>query len=506
MLDRRQFLVSATAALTTSAGPLIPVHAQPSQAQGPFDAQQVLTKAQQLSASAYQDPDQSLPKELQELNYDAYRGIRFRPDHALWRGEGLPFEVQFFHRGFLFVDRVRIHEVRDGVAAEIPYSPDLFSFDLSEAPPRDSNVGFAGFRLHAPINRSDYYDEVGIFLGASYFRAVARGQSYGLSARGLSIGTADQKGEEFPAFREFWIERPEKQSRSIIVHALLDSKSATGAYRFTITPGETTSYRVELTLFPRVDIAQVGIGTLTSMFFFDANDRVGVDDFRPAVHDSDGLAIQNGRNEEIWRPLANPRDLQISLFADENPRSFGLMQRERRFEAYQDIESRFEKRPSAWIEPIDEWGQGAVQLVEIPTKEEVHDNIVTFWRPKEPLRAKRPYSYRYWLDWGSRKTETPTRARFVKTRIGAGPKETRRFVLELAGDELDHIDPGSVRGHVTVDKGEIRNLVLQPNLSSGGLRMSFELANKKDSVVELRAQLIRDDKPISEVWLYRWSP
>jgi len=373
-------------------------------------------------------------------------------------------------------------------------------------PPADSNTGFAGFRLHAPLNRSDYYDEVGVFLGASYFRAVAKGQVYGLSARALSIGTADPKGEEFPAFREFWIEKPERHARSIMVHALLDSKSAAGAFRFTISPGETTTYKVDMTVFPRVDIGQVGIGTLTSMFFFDANDRTGVDDYRPAVHDSDGLALRNGSGEKIWRPLVHPRDLQVSLFTDENPRGFGLMQRERDFRVYQDIESGFEKRPSGWVEPIGNWGGGAVQLVEIPTKEEIHDNIVSFWRPKEPLRAKGAYSYSYWLDWGAGRMDTPGLAQFGKTRIGAGPDGTRRFVLDIRGEALVRADLQTIRGDVTADKGEIRNLVMQPNPDGGGLRMSFELVTKKEPVIELRAQLMRDEKPFSEVWLYRWTP
>lgn len=501
-MNRRQFLAGTTSLLSA---PVIMQRGSFAQSEQAFE-QRVLSKAQALAASAYKTPDQSLPKGLQNLDYDAYRGIRFRPDRALWRDENLPFQVQMFHRGFLFVDRVRIHEVAGGISREIPYSVDLFRFDSISPPAADSNAGFAGFRLHAPINRSDYFDEIGLFLGASYFRAVARGQVYGLSARGLSIGTAEQSGEEFPAFREFWIEKPDKQARSIVVHALLDSKSATGAYRFLIRPGAVTSFSVDVTLFPRVDIAHVGIGTLTSMFFFDVNDRLGVDDFRPAVHDSDGLAIRNGHNEKIWRPLSNPRDLQVSVFADRNPRSFGLVQRERNFEAYQDIESRFESRPSAWVSPIGDWGEGAVHLVEIPTKEEIHDNIVAFWRPKEPLRAKEVYNYKYWLDWGDRQTGSPALARFVKTRTGAGQKESRRFVLDLVGEELVKVDPETIRAEVTADPGDVRHLVLHPNPASGGLRLSFELVPKKSAPVELRAQLLRDEKPLSEVWLYRWTP
>src|SRR5436190_17362210 len=233
----------------------------------------------------------------------------------------------------------------------------MFSFGDQPVPDIKTNLGFAGFRIHGPINRPDYYDEIGVFLGASYFRAVAKGLSYGLSARGLSLNTADPKGEEFPNFRTFWVERPAKGASSIVVHALLDSESAAAAYRFTIRPGETTVFDVEMVIYPRVNLDHVGLAPMTSMFFFGPNDRTEVDDFRPSVHDSDGLAIQNGTNEELWRPLHNPRDLQISTFADLNPHGFGLMQRQKDFFAYQDIESGFEKRPSLWAEPIGDWGE-----------------------------------------------------------------------------------------------------------------------------------------------------
>jgi glucans biosynthesis protein len=472
----------------------------------PFDAHLVRNQARELAQKPFKELDKTLPDELKDIDYDAYRGIRFRPDKSLWRGEDLPFQVQLFHRGFIFLDRVDIFEVSGGIARPIAYSPDLFTFDKVKPPPANSNIGFAGFRLHAPMNRPDYYDEVGVFLGASYFRAVAKDQVYGLSARGLSLRTADPKGEEFPAFRTFWIEKPAKGTSSIVVHALLDSRSASAAFRFTIRPGDTTVYDVEMALYPRVDIAEPGIGSLTSMFFFDANDRVGVDDFRPAVHDSDGLAIRNGRGEEIWRPLSNPRDLQISEFGDVNPRGFGLLQRERDIHAYEDLESHFEKRPSLWVEPIGDWGKGAVDLVEIPTKQEIHDNIVAFWRPREPLRAKGEYTYTYRLHWGYGRANPKALIRFVKTRVGAGGDGLRRFVLEAAGISIAYEDRVVLRPLFAADKGEIKNLVMEPNPSTGGLRVSFELDAKKQPLIEMRGAIMRGDKPVSEIWLYRWTP
>jgi glucans biosynthesis protein len=502
-LDRRRFIAGSAAALSAFG---YGWNSAAQAAEEPFDAQSVRRMARKLAQQPFKTPDKSLPPSFKSMDYDTYRGIRFRPERALWRDEGLPFQIQFFSRGFIFADRVTIYEVSGGKARRIGWSPDLFTYGKAKPPPADSKMDFAGFRLHAHINTPDYYDEVGVFLGASYFRAVAKGLGYGLSARGLSIRTADLKGEEFPAFTTFWIEKPAKGTNSLVVHALLDSQSAAAAFRFTIRPGEVTIYDVEMALYPRVEIKEAGIGSLTSMFFFGANDRVGVDDFRPAVHDSDGLAIRNGRGEEIWRPLTNPKDLQMSIFSDVNPRGFGLMQRERDFRAYEDLEAHFEKRPSLWVEPIGDWGRGAVDLIEIPTKEEIHDNIVGFWRPQDPLQPKREYTYTYRQHWGRGKANPRGLAQFSKTRIGAGPGGSRRFVLKITGGQIAYSDPKSLRAHVTASKGEIRHLVLQRDAMSGGARISFELVTNKEPLIELRGQLLQNDVAASETWIYRWTP
>lgn len=506
-MDRRRFVVGSTAALSLIGyGWNAAAAATPSEGQ-PFDGNVVRQMARELASKPFKAPDNSLPDWLKNLNYDAYRSIRYRPDKALWRGEGLPFQVEFFHRGFIYNDRVDIYIVANGKVEPFPYSPDLFMFGLAvKPPPKIGNLGFSGFRLHAPINRPDYYDEVCVFQGASYFRAVAKNQVYGLSARGLAIRTGDPRGEEFPFFKTFWIEKPAKGTNSIVVHALLDSPSAAAAFRFTIRPGDSTIFDTEMALYPRNDIKEVGIAPLTSMFFFDFNDRVGVDDYRSAVHDSGGLAMRNGHGEEIWRPLTNPEDLQISIFSDVNPRGFGLMQRKRDFGDYDDLEARFEKRPSLWIEPIGDWNKGAVYLVEIPTKKEIHDNIVSFWRPTEPLLAKREYIVNYRMHWAWGKSNPRALAQFASTRIGAGPDGTRLFVLEVRGGAMNFSDPEAFHANVTADKGQIRHLVLQPNPVTGGFRIAFQLATNKEPVIELRGQLLQKDKPVSEVWIYRWTP
>jgi periplasmic glucans biosynthesis protein len=500
-LNRRQLLHAS--AVISAAAALPGVKAADSAA---FGSSSVRELARALANKSFEPPDEKLPDALQNLSYDQYRSIRFLPERALWRNEKLPFQVQFFHRGFFYKNKVDLFEVSNGRAIPIQYRRDEFSFGEGLGQWPDVDLGFAGFRIHAPLNRPDYYDEVCVFLGASYFRAVAKGETYGLSARGLSIDTGETKGEEFPVFKAFWLEKPAPNANSMVIHALLDSKSATASYRFTIRPGETTVFDVEMFLYPRVEIAHGGLAPMTSMFFFGPNDRKDFDDFRPAVHDSDGLAISNGKGEQLWRPLNNPRDLQVSTFADLNPRGFGLMQREKKYFAYQDLESRFERRPSLWVEPIGDWGEGAVVLFEIPTKEEIHDNIAAFWSPKQPLAAKNEQNFTYRLHWGPAAPKSDTLARFTRTGIGSRGDESKLFVLELMGEKLKGIDPKTIKGTVTAEKSEITNIVTEPNPETGGWRLSFQCSIKNKAAIELRAVLVQNDTPISEVWTYRWTP
>ncbi len=481
-----------------------PAPAVPTEAR--FSPASVRDIARALAAKPYSPPDEKLPDALRDLNYDQYRSIRFLPEHALWRGDNRGFEAQFFHRGFFYKNKVDLFEVVEGRAVAIKYHRDDFSYGEGLGKWPDEDLGFAGFRLHAPLNRPDYFDEICVFLGASYFRAVAKGEAYGLSARGLAIDTGEAKGEEFPLFKAFWLERPAPGASSIVVHALLDSKSAAGSYRFTIRPGATTIFDVEMALYPRVDLPHWGLAPLTSMFFFGPNDRADVEDFRPQVHDSDGLMMLNGRGEELWRPLVNPHNLQISAFADSNPRSFGLVQRDRDFAAYQDLESAFERRPSLVVEPIGDWGEGEVVLFEIPTKEEVHDNIAAFWRPKQLAAAKSEHFYTYRLHWGPDIAKSDTLARFTRTGISTRGEGVKLFVLEVSGEGLKGLDPKSVKGIVSADRGEISNIVTQPNPQTGGWRLSFQINIKDQSAVELRARLAENEAPVTEIRVYRWTP
>lgn len=440
--------------------------------------------------------------------YDAYRNIRFRSERAIWRSEDLGFEIHLLPLGWLFKDPIELHTVEAGMAHRVLATTDMFKVGADETPPPEP-VGLSGFRINGPINRRDKYDEIIVFQGASYFRAVSRGQVYGTSTRGLAIDTAEPKGEEFPAFRKFWVEKPRPGATSLLVHALLDSPSTTGAYRFDIRPGSPTVVSVEATLFPRVPLTHVGIAPLTSMHLLSPMWGDRVSDFRSTVHDADGLMIENGRGERIWRPLANPRTLQISSFSDNNPRGFGLMQRERAFAAYQDLEARYERRPSVWVEPSSDWGMGSVILVEIPTDEEIHDNIVTFWRPAAPLEPGRAHTFNYRLLWVDRSPKRDSGPWVQQSRSGLANAPDRkagkiRFVVDYV-DSSQAVPEPLPRAVVSVNRGVASSVVLQPNEESGGVRTSFLLDPQKAESVELRLELKGWGSREPEVWLYRWT-
>lgn len=513
-MRRRNLLIGSGGALL-GAPPLVRAQTPappPAEAPAaPFTADQVTELARQLSTQPPRPRQADLPARFADLDYDGHRRIRFDPGQALWREEGLPFRMQPHHRGFLFREKVALHEVVEGQARPIPYQAAQFRFEGVEAPPADADLGFAGFRLLCALNRPDHFDEVCVFLGASYFRAVGRGQAYGISARGLALGTATPAGEEFPAFTAFWIERPGPHARSIRVHALLESDSVTGAYLFDITPGEATIMQVRAIVFARRDLARVGIGPGTSMFFFGPHAPrqgapAGEFDFRPAVHDSDGLMMRSGQGEQLWRPLTNPRALQGSGFQDTAPQGFGLIQRRREFSHYEDLEARYHRRPDLWVEPLGDWGAGEVHLVEIPTRSEIHDNIYAAWSPLAGLIAGRPAEYHYRLHWRGDSTNMAL-LRFASTRLGGAGANARRFVLDSSAlpplASLPQEPP--VEPVVEASAGTLRDVVLEPNPETGGWRLAFVLDRGRAPLVELRARLKRGETALSETWVYRWT-
>jgi glucans biosynthesis protein len=472
----------------------------------PFE--HVQAKAAALAAKEYAKNTPELPPFLLNLDYDQYRDLRFRPDQSLWRDDNLPFQVQFFSRGSIFRERVLIHVIEQGKDVPVQFSPSMFDFGRLPVPMEVPNdLGFAGFRLHYLLNVHQYYDEVIAFLGASYFRAVGRGELYGLSARGLAVDTGLPRGEEFPVFREFWLEKPAVGAQQITVYALLDSTSVTGAYRFVINPGASTDIRVTMQLYFRKDIEKLGVAPLTSMYYHGKTTQRFVDDFRPEVHDSDGLLIEAGNGEQIWRPLNNPQRLAFSSFSVQKPRGFGLLQREREFAQYQDLESKYQLRPSAWITPIGDWGAGHVELVEIPSNGEVDDNIVAFWVPAEPVTAGSTRSFEYKLSFGAQPSVDFLGGRVVYTGIGPGrhADEGRRlFVVDFAGGELPLLpETTQVMADVSSSSGTLGVPVVERNPFAGGYRVFFEFTPGDEPLADLRCSLRSGDKSISETWIYQ---
>lgn len=471
----------------------------------PFSQPLVTERARQLAAKPFSWPTPVVPDGLSQLNYSQYQSIRFKPEGRVWRDSDLPYQLDLLHSGFIFNLPVQLFVVEDGQARKMTYDPAGFTFgDGVPAPEDDAQLEFAGFRARAELNQPERWDEFLVFAGASYFRATAKGQVYGLSARGLAINTADPAGEEFPFFREFYIERPDRGM--LIIHALLDAPSTAGAYRFTVRPGDMTTMDVEATLFTRTEVKQLGMSPLTSMFLYNTRSSRSFDDFRPSVHDSQGLSIWNGRNEWLWRPLQNGVDLQISAFVDTGLRGFGLLQRDRSFSGYEDLEARYDLRPSVWVEPIGDWQKGAVVLVEIPTDAEIHDNVVCFWRPDQPLAGSSEASFTYRLYWCWEPPQRSSGPQIVRTLQGVGSKPGwRRFVVDYGNTPDSVADVANLEVNFTSSRGQIHNVVLQPNGEVGGYRISLELDPAGETLVECRVDLIREGEIYGESWIYRWT-
>jgi glucans biosynthesis protein len=515
-ISRREFLQGSAVAGSWLAAAAAPALAQqqpapPASAPALFAFDRVVDEASRLAAQKFQPYAVEAPPPFNNIGYDQYRDIVFRPDAAIWLREPSFFRLEFFHSGFIYKQPVQIFLVEDAQAKPLAFSPDYFTYGYGGlTPPTNlTGLGFAGFRVRAPISQPDVYEEVIAFLGASYFRAVARNIGYGLSARGLAIDTAEPTGEEFPTFRKFWIEKPSAGSDRLVISALLDSPSAAGAYRFTLTTGAETAISVDATLFPRKDIKRAGLAPLTSMFLFDDMNHSRVDDFRRAVHDSDGLQMLSGGGEWIYRPLSNPRTLQVSDFVDRSPRGFGLMQRARAYSDYEDAEARYERRPSVWIEPVNDWGAGVVELVEIPSEREANDNIVAYWRPDTKLPTLQPYRFLYRMRWLDDLLPPPELLWVAASRSGSSLDRSRRiFVIDFRkgpdGATIANDDGWKVVA--TASRGTVMNTTYYMVPSQNVLRVSFEFDPGSDKLSELRALLTRGGKVASQTWLYRWTP
>ncbi|MEO0523412.1 MAG: glucan biosynthesis protein G [Pseudomonadota bacterium] len=473
----------------------------------PFSSEDVRAMARDMAAQDY-EARPMIPKDWRNLTYDQYRKIWFDSRNALWReDDSVPQRVDVFPPGLYFPQGVKMYVVDGSLARPLTFGMGVF--DTTDKFPDvtiDDTLGYSGLRLRAELREKGTYEEYAVFQGASYFRGIGTGQIYGLSARGLALKTGDPMGEEFPDFVAFWIEKPGPDAGNVVLHALLDSPSCTGAYRFDIRYGETLVMDVEAEVFARERLKHVGIAPLTSMFLFDDTDRQRFDDFRPAVHDNDGLLIHNGAGEMIWRPLANHLTLQISAFRDNNPRGFGLMQRARNFGDFNDLEALYHQRPGLWITPGEGWGRGSVTLVEIPSDREIYDNIVAYWRPSADIEAGSSHRMTYRMDWGTEPSRLPEMPlRVLNTAAGGRPEGGRIFAIDFEDGPNVPGDLSQIERLVRTSAGDVTEGIIQHNPETGGPRLAFTFMPGDATWAEFRAQLRHDGKPLSEVWLYRWT-
>lgn len=482
------------------------------QAPASFGYEQIVARAQALAAEPYVAP-KPIPAFLQELSYTDWKNIRFQTRYALWSGDTTPFEAHFYHPGSFFTYPVTIHTVHDGTIDTLSFSPAQFDYPNAELRKKvPEQLGYAGIKLLHHLNSAAYLDEVASFLGASYFRALPQNAHDGLSARGLAINTATSGGEEFPAFTDFWLVKPEPGAETLTLYALLDSPSVSGAYKFIIDPGYSTVMQVEATLFTRKAITKIGIAPLTSMFGWGENSLYRLNHARPEAHDSDGLLIHDGSGEWLWRPLKNPQKLTINQFATNNVRGFGLLQRDRDFSHYQHLEYEYEQRPNLWVVPADDWGKGVIELVQIPSDSEINDNIIAYWVPADPVKAGAQLHFAYTLNWSLDDPSGHERATTQATRIGHVAVESEQdrnkmqVAIEFDGGQLGKLDvTARITPHVTsMREVELLDVKAVPNRRTGGWRLSFRVPTEAlGEPLELRAFLaLADGQPLTETWTY----
>lgn len=475
--------------------------------------------ARQRAQVAYKPVSHAIPAELANLDYDGYRDIRFNRDNSLWRADKLDYEANFFHVG-KNGDSVRINEITPTGVKPIPYNPANFNFGKNKLSPQKwGNLGYGGFRAFNTLNSASYKDELVAFLGASYFRALGTGQRYGLSARGLAVDTAGGTNEEFPGFTEFWLEKPVAGAKQLTVYALLDSPRMTGAYRFDIKPGEQTVTEVHARIFMRTTdtpVATLGLAPLTSMFFFGENQpRPG--DFRPEVHDSDGLMIATGEGEWLWRPLQNTAAPVATSFSMKSLKGFGLMQRDRDFKSYEDTEARYELRPSAWVTPLGDWGAGRVELLQFTTPDETHDNVATYWVPAKMPPPGQSMDFAYQIAWQGKNQQLPPNGWVTQSRRGTGYTklgtealgQQTQFVIDFAGPALDALpEDAPVQAIATANaNGRITESLAYKNPATGAWRMTLRVQRINPALpVELRAFLQHNNQTLSETWTNLITP
>jgi glucans biosynthesis protein len=489
----------------------------------------VAKRALERARNPFHSPRADLPKMLRQdnLNYDKYREIEFRHEKALWAAEELPFRVEFFHPGYLYQEPVHVNEFTATHVQPIRFVQDFFNYralHIQKQIPTDT--GYAGFRLLYQLNDTNKWDEIGAFLGASYFRLLGKGQRYGPSARGLALDCGEtDRPEEFPIFTDWWLGKPQPGDKEVTLFAILDSVRCTGAYEFRIHPGETTVADVNAVLFLRapeqvhaVDtnrppVKTIGLAPLTSMFWFGKNSERKFDDYRPEVHDNDGLLAHMSSGEILWRPLDDPPVMRHQIFHAPDIRGFGLLQRERSFAAYQDNFNLFQLVPSMWVEPRGNWGDGDLHLVELSTGYEGLDNIVAFWDPRDKPAPLQPYRFSYRLCWqGGAADLKHSENRAVSTRVGldSSSADTRQFVIDFAGPKLDAVPQNELPlaiANCSTNAAIVDNFVVRnPFLNAWRVILKMRPRAGNTDPVDLRCTLQKGTNILSETWTYQWNP
>ncbi|WP_206668518.1 glucan biosynthesis protein G [Pseudomonas saliphila] len=481
-----------------------------------FDFESVIGKARELASKPYAAPAE-VPRFLRDLNYQDYQGIRFKPESSLWHDEDTPFKVMMMPPGLFYRHAVRMNIVEDGAADPVNFEKRQFTYpnpDIERLVPAD--MGYAGFKLTFPFEGPDVMNQFLVFGGASYYRAVGKENNFGLSGRGIAVDTGLPSGEEFPSFVEFWLEKPTSDAETMTFYGLLDGESLAGAYKFTVTPGEQTELKVESALFPRNPVEMLGLAPLTSMFYYGENTLHPAGEWRPEVHDSDGLLIHDGGTDEwLWRPLRNPSTLSIDYFATQNVRGFGLIQRDTDFTSYMDLEARYESRPSAWIEPEGDWGQGHVVLVQLPTSDETNDNTVAFWRTDGKISKEQSLHFNYTARFGNDRVAGEPLARAVDTylgdgmRVGGGTEPgSVRVIVDFVDGPLADLQPDApVVGHVSgLEDTEVLEHFVEYVEPLHRWRLSALVRPAGDKPLALRAYLSQHEETLSETWSYQLPP
>lgn len=481
-----------------------------------FGFADVVEMAKARAEKAYEPPSPA-PQFLRDLSYSDYQAIRFKPEENLWRQGGSRFEVEMIPPGSYYTHAVKLNEVDSQGVTPIPFDKANFNYPNDAFAKRvPADLGYAGFKLTFPLYKETAQDEFLTFGGASYFQGIGRHNRFGLSARGIAVDTGLPSGEEVPSFVEFWLERPAGGSDTMRVYGLLDGPSVTGAYRFDIHPGDSTRIEVTAELFFRDNVELLGLAPLTSMFYYGENTIRPRGEWRPQVHDSDGLLIHDGASGEwLWRPLLNPRTLRMNYLEVGNLKGFGLMQRNTEFHQFEDMEARYDKRPSAWVDTKGDWGKGDVVLVEIPTRDETNDNIVAFWRPETGVKAGDHRKLEYALSFGGPGiVEQPTahaEQTFVGEgdRIGGGNVEGAfRLIVDFDGGELDKLKPDApVVSQVSGSEGvEVIEHFVEYNEPEQAWRLSMLIRPAPEKNMGVRGFLSIEGKPLTETWTYELPP